>query len=184
MSKYHLELYWNELPIGRENAVDYPHLCERWDKCEREARRILHELSLYDNGDDFVLIRSGKSKGFYKTDNKDEIAAYRKECLNKGRSIFAPVKKCNRILKAESGQFELFNNLRTVRESCNISQAEVCRRMKEIDIHFDAPLLSKMENGVCLPTKKQTAKLAEIYGVEPSELIRLEIFDIDIIEAI
>ena len=178
------ELFWQELPIGKENAVDYPRLCAMWEKNEREARRILHDLSGYDNGDDFVLIRSGKSKGFYKTDDKDEIAAYRRECLSKGRSIFAPVKKCNRILKAEAKQFEFFNNLRTVRMSKGMSQPEVCKQMKVIDIHFDAPLLSKMENGVCLPNPMQTAKLAEIYGVEPSELVRVEILDFDIFEAI
>jgi hypothetical protein len=184
MAKHHLELYWQEIPEGRENAVDYPRLCAMWDKNEREARRILHELSLYDNGDDFVLIRSGKSKGFYKTDDKDEIAAYRRECLSKGKSIFAPVKKCNRILKAESKQFEFFNNLRNVRLAKKMSQPQVCKQMKEIDIHFDAPLLSKMENGMCLPTTAQTAKLAEIYGVEPSDLVRVEILDFDIFEAI
>lgn len=184
MAKHHLELYWQEIPEGKENAVDYPHLCEMWDRSEREARRILHELSLYDNGDDFVLIRSGRSKGFYKTDDTDEIEAYRKECLSKGRSIFAPVKKCNRILKAETKQFEFFNNLRTVRLAKGMSQPEVCKQMKDIDIHFDVPLLSKMENGLCLPTTHQTAKLAEIYGVEPSELVRVEILDYDIFEAI
>lgn len=184
MAKHHLELYWQEIPEGKENAVDYPRLCEMWGRSEREARRILHELSLYDNGDDFVLIRSGKSKGFYKTDDLDEIEAYRKECLSKGRSIFAPVKKCNRILKAESKQFEFFNNLRNVRVAKGMSQPDVCRQMKEIDIHFDPPLLSKMENGVCLPTAAQTAKLAEIYGVEPAELVRVEILDFDIFEAI
>jgi hypothetical protein len=184
MAKHHLELYWQEIPEGKENAVDYPRLCEMWDKNEREARRILHELSLYDNGDDFVLIRSGRSKGFYKTDDLDEIEAYRKECLSKGRSIFAPVKKCNRILKAESKQFEFFNNLRNVRLAKGMSQPQVCKQMKEIDIHFDAPLLSKMENGMCLPTTAQTAKLAEIYGVEPCELVRVEILDFDIFEAI
>ena len=184
MAKHHLELYWQEIPEGKENAVDYPRLCEMWDRSEREARRILHDLSLYDNGDDFVLIRSGKSKGFYKTDNKDEIAAYRRECLSKGRSIFAPVKKCNRILKEKSEQFEFFNNLRAVRVAKGMSQPEVCRKMREIDMHFDVPLLSKMENGVCLPNPMQTARLAEIYGVEPCELVRVEILDFDIFEAI
>lgn len=184
MAKHHLELYWQELPVGKENAVDYPRLCEMWGKSEREARRILHDLSLYDNGDDFVLIRSGKSKGFYKTDDKEEIAAYRRECLSKGRSIFAPVKKCNRILKAESKQFEFFNNLRAVRVAKGMSQPEVCKQMKEIDVHFDVPLLSKMENGVCLPNPIQTEKLAEIYGVEPSDLVRVEILDFDIFDAI
>lgn len=179
-----IERYWLSLPTGKENAVDYPTLCKMWDKCEREARRILHDLSLYDNGDDFVLIRSGKTKGFYKTDNKDEIAAFRRECLNKGRSVFAPVRKCNRILKVNTEQFEFFNNLRTVREAVGMSQVEVVRKMREIDIHFDAPLLSKMENGVCMPTQRQTEKLAEIYGVEPSEIVRVELFGFDADEAI
>lgn len=184
MAKHHLELFWAELPIGKENAVDYPRLCAMWDRSEREARKILHELSLFDNGDDYILIRSGKSRGFYKTDDLAEIEAYRKECLSKGRSIFAPVKKCNRILKAESKQFEFFNNLRNVRIAKGMSQPEVCKQMKDIDIHFDVPLLSKMENGMCLPTTAQTAKLAEIYGVEPCELVRVEILDFDIFEAI
>lgn len=179
-----LEIYWSELPTGKENAVDYPHLCEMWGKCEREARRILHDLSLYDNGDDFVLIRSGKTKGFYKTDDKAEIAAYRKECLNKGRSIFAPVRKCNRILRTDTKQVEMFNNLRVVRVGLGISQPEVCRQMKEVDKHFDVPLLSKMENGVCLPTFTQLTKLAEIYGVESTELIRADLSALDVFEAI
>lgn len=170
-----LELYWTELPVGKENAVDYKTLCEMWHKKERETRRILHELSLYDNGDNYVLIRSGKTKGFYKTDNRAEIEAYRKECLNKGRSIFAPIKKCNRILNADSLQFGMFNNLRTVREAKGMTQAEVCKQMKKYDTAFDASLLSKMENGVCLPTFYQLTKLAVILAVEPSELIKWEI---------
>ncbi len=99
MGKELMEMYYNQIPIGKANAVDYPKLCAMWKVSIRTVRAILHELSLYDNGDDYVLIRSSKTKGFYKTDDKDEIAAYRKECLNKGRSVFAPVKKCNRILK-------------------------------------------------------------------------------------
>lgn len=184
MIKPTLEKYWQELPTGKENAVDYPTLCGKWGKRERAVREILHDLSLYDNGDDFVLIRSGQTKGFYKTNDKAEIAAYRRECLNKGRSVFAPVKKCNRVLKADTTQFEFFNNLRNVRESCGMSKEDVCRRMREIDAHFDAPLLSRMENGVCLPTHYQIAKLAEIYAVEPSELVRVEFLGFGVYNAI
>ena len=170
----HLEVYWSEIPIGKENAVDYPTLCGMWGMKERTVRSILHDLSLYDNGANFVLIRSGKTKGFYKTDDPAEIAAYRKECLNKGRSIFAPVKKCNRILSADGSQCEMFNNLRVVRESIGMKQVEVCKEMKKHDRAFDVSLLSKMENGVCMPTFYQLSKLAQIYGVEPSELVRVE----------
>ena len=184
MNDKQLDLYWSELPTGKENAVDYPRLCQMWGRTERMVREILHELSLYDNGDDFVLIRSSKSKGFYKTSDKDEITAYRKECLNKGRSVFAPVKKCNRILKTESLQVNLFNNLRSVRESVGLKQKDVCQEMKKYDRAFDESLLSKMENGVCLPTFTQLSRLAQIYGVERSELIRADLPDFDIYEAI
>lgn len=166
-----LEGFWNDLPTGKEKAVTYNDLCWMWNTDKRQVRRILHELSTLDNGDDFVLIRSGKSRGFYKTDNREEIEAYRKECLNKGKSVFAPVKKCNRILGEGGGQIELFNNLRAVRESVGMKQKEVCEKMKAHDTAFDVSLLSKMENGVCLPTPFQVIKLAEIYGVEPSELL-------------
>lgn len=184
MNEKHLELYWSEIPTGRANAVTYDDLRDMWNKDRREVRRILHELSCIDTGDDYVLIRSGKTRGFYKTDDLDEIAAYRKECLNKGRSIFAPVKKCNRVLNNGGGQLEIFNNLRTVRESLGMKQKTVCKQMREFDRAFDCSLLSKMENGVCLPTYAQTAKLAEIYGVQASELIGVDLYDLDIFDAI
>ena len=184
MNEMLFEVYWSELPIGKENAVDYPTLCKMWGRDERTVRGILHDLSLYDNGDDYVLIRSGKSKGFYKTDDKDEIAAYRKECLSKGRSVFAPVKKCNRILTGTGGQIELFNNLRAVRESLGMKQKDVCKKIKQFDRAFDVSLLSKMENGVCLPTVAQLTRLAHIYGCEPSELVRMDLPAFELIDAI
>lgn len=98
------EVFWNDIPIGKENAIDYKRLCKMWDCSERMARAIMHELSSHDNGDDYILIRSGKSKGFYRTDDPAEIEAYRRECLAKGRSIFAPVRKCNRLLAVDDTQ--------------------------------------------------------------------------------
>lgn len=179
-----LAVYWSELPIGKENAVDYPQLCNMWGRSARKVRIILHELSHYDNGDDYILIRSSKSKGFYKTDDKEEISAYRKECLNKGRSIFAPVRKCNRILKADATQFQFFNNFRVVRESVGLKQRAVCDTMKQYDRAFDVSLLSKIENGVCLPTPYQLSRLAEIYGVEPRELVGEELPTLELFGAI
>lgn len=184
MNDIDMEFFWEDIPTGRENAVSYDELGLIWGKCKREVRRLLHDLSLYDNGDNYVLIRSGKSKGFYKTDDLAEIAAYRKECLNKGRSIFAPVKKCNRVLNDCGGQLEIFNNLRAVRESLGMKQKTVCQQMKKYDRAFDVSLLSKMENGVCLPTYAQTAHLAEIYGVQASELIGVDLYDFDLFDAI
>jgi hypothetical protein len=168
--------YWDDIPVGKENAVTYEKLCNLWHCDARTARYILHDLSALDNGDNYILIRSSKNKGFYKTDDETEIQAYKRECLNKGRSIFAPVKKINRVLNANTEQYSLENNLRVIRESKGFKQCQVCNIMKQYDKAFDKSLLSKMENGVCLPTYYQLAKLAHIYGCMPSELINADLY--------
>lgn len=94
---------YNDIPIGKENAITYPKLCELWECSERQVRHILHELSYLDNGDNYVLIRSSHGKGFYKTDNMAEIERYKKEIYNRARRTFAPAKKIRRILKESGG---------------------------------------------------------------------------------
>ena len=171
MQETTLALYWEEIPVGKENAATYQTLIDMWGKCERDIRKILHELSTFDNGDNYILIRSASGKGFYKTDNEEDIKAYKKECLNKGRSVFAPIRKINRVLNANAEQYSFTNNLRVVRESKGLRQGDVCKQMKKFDTAFDKSMLSKMENGVCMPTPYQTILLSQIYGVEPLELI-------------
>ena len=171
-----LEERWRDIPEGKENAVTYAELCELWKCTERGARVILQKLSEYDNGDDFILIRSGNFKGFYKTDNPDEIEAYKRECLNKGRSIFAPIRKINRVLNANVEQYSFKNNMRVIRESKGMKQNEVCKLMKKHDRAFDKSILSKIENSVILPTPYQCILLAQIYAVEPFELLDVNLY--------
>lgn len=176
IDKEQLSLYWEDIPNGKENAITYAELCCLWEVSERAARAILHELSCYDNGDNFILIRSSSGKGFYKTDDENEMQAYKRECLNKGRSVFAPVKKINRVLNTNSQQLSFENNLRVMRESKGLKQSTVCEEMRKVDGFFDCPLLSKMENGVCLPTLPQLLKLSEIYDAEPFELLQADLY--------
>ena len=172
-----LEFYWHDIPVGKENAIRYPELMLMWGVKERDVRQILHELSSFDNGDDYILIRSAKNRGgFYKTTDVDEIKAFKKECLAKGKSNFAPVKKINRVMRNDAEQISMTNNLRVMREAAGLKQSEVCVNMKQFDEAFDVPMLSKMENGVCLPTFYQCKKLAEMYGCNPSDLIRYDVF--------
>ena len=171
MQEMTLALYWEDIPVGKQNAVTYDDLIGIWGKSKREIRKTLHELSSFDNGDNYILIRSSKGGGFYRTDIEEDIKAYKKECLNRGRSVFAPIKKINRVLNQNGTQFNFENNLRVVRESKGLKQGEVCKQMKKFDKAFDKSMLSKMENGVCMPTPYQTILLSQIYGVEPLELI-------------
>lgn len=166
-----LEKYWNDVPIGKENAIDYYGLCALWGMRERTVRKILHDLSLYDNGDNYVLIRSSKNKGFYRTDDEVEIKAYRRECLSKGRSIFAPVRKCNRILNANGGQMDIINNLYQYRTAKGLKQTEVCNYLSEHGFSVDCSALSRFENNRALPLPAMTDCLARLYECESSDLI-------------
>lgn len=172
-----LQMFWDDIPVGKDHAVDYEYLCRAWGYSERTVRHILHVLSAYDNGDDYVLIRSSKGKGFYKSDDADEIAAYKAECLHRGRSVFAPIKKINRVLNNNGEQYSLENNLRTVREKNGMKQTDVCERLKIYGVLLDPPLLSKMENGFCAPTPVQLIRLSMIYGVSPCELVNGQLYE-------
>lgn len=181
--KYELEHFWNSIPVSEENAVTYDELCCQWDKDRRTVRRILHELSCFDNKDNYILIRSAKTKGFYRTDDAETIKAYKRECLSKGRSIFAPIRKINRVLNADT-QGGIYNNLKAERLSRGIKQTEVVEYMKQFDNHFDASTLSKLENEAFLPTPYQLQKLAEFYGVQANDLVAMELYAVDIFGAI
>ena len=171
-----LEAYWSELPVGKENAWCYDKICSEWGIGKRQVRHILHELSCYDNGDNYILIRSGRWAGFYKTDNPHDIALYRAECLSKGKRTFAPLKKIDRVLAPKSGQLSLTNNLKAVRVACGLTQSEVCEQMQSLDPAFDIAMLSKMENDRCFPTPWQLAHLAAIYGCTPLELVDIDLY--------
>lgn len=168
-----LELYWKDIPIGKDNAVIYAELMNKWNASERQTRSILHRLSCYDSGDNYILIRSSKSKGFFKSDDPEILQAFRQECLNKGRSIFAPVKKINRVLRSQNNhQYSLINNLKQKREDAGFTQQQACDLLHSSGycLAIDTALLSKMENGICCPTPFQLDKLAELYKTDPDEL--------------
>lgn len=176
MKEQHLELYWSEIPIGKDNALSYDQLATMWEASHRYVRRILHELSSFDNGDDLILIRSSHGKGFYKTDDPKEIAAYRSECLNRGKRTFAPLRKIDRVLCPNDGQLCFSNNLKASRLACGMKQAEVVERMKVIDPAFDEAMLSRMENDRCLPTPLQLAHMASIYAIPAKNLVDMELY--------
>lgn len=170
-----LEYLWNSLPIGKENAASYSDLCLLWGMDKRKVRQKLHDLSLYDSGDNYILIRSCRGKGFYKTDNPEEIQAFKKECINKAKSNFSPLRKINRVLNgADDTQMSFSNNLLNARLAKGLTQAEVIETIKTADNSINVALLSQFENSACIPTPYQLCLFARIYGCKPSELINYE----------
>lgn len=96
-------MYWESLPDNKRKAASYEELQYTWHCSRRTVRRILHELSAWDNGDNAVLIRSAQNKGFYKTKNFAEILDYRAECVIKAANLLAPLQKIDRILNIQHG---------------------------------------------------------------------------------
>ena len=170
-----LERYWQSVPVGAENAITYDELCLMWSREKRAVRSILQQLSVYDNKDNYILIRSGKAKGFFRTEDREAINAYRAECLANGKSNLAPLRKIKRVLEDEDMQLNVFNNLKAVRLARGIKQTEVVEYMRQFDSGFDAPALSKLENGAFLPTPYQLRKIADFYGCKPFELVAVDL---------
>lgn len=173
MDKAVLNERWEDIPIGKENAINYDKLCNLWGVDKRHARHFLADLSKYDNGDDYILIRSSRKAGFYRTNDIANIKSFRSECMNRGRNVFAALRKIDRVLAVNEMQYGIENNLRLYRTMAELTQTAVCVEMQLLYPAFDASLLSKMENGVCMPTPDQLAHLAVIYACEPSELLNM-----------
>ena len=96
--------YWDFIPVGTDNRKTYRELSAAWEINERAVRHVLHRLSEYDNGDGTVLIRSSKPGGFYRTEDREEIEAYRREVMSRATKTFAPLRKIDRVLGESEGQ--------------------------------------------------------------------------------
>ena len=111
MDEKRLIQYWHDIPVGRAKAARYAELCALWNVTRRRAREILQELALFSIDDGYILIRSSHSAGFYKTDDPEEIKAFRLECLSRGRACLAPIAKINRVLRDQPYAFDLLTAL-------------------------------------------------------------------------
>lgn len=78
------------IPIGAENAATYSELSLWWGVSERHVRSILHELSCTMPPDGYVIIRSSRGKGFYRTKDIPQINRYRKEIINRANNTLIP----------------------------------------------------------------------------------------------
>lgn len=133
-----------------------------------------------------VIISS--SKGI-KLANKEEFDRYiRKEIMAAVRRLMRAKHKAEKgnrdgqmrlVFNSERDTVKAFidsdeafgGRLKLCRTKKGYSQATVvCEMRKHGDNTFDAPTLSKFENGYYLPSNKTLVRLAEIYGVTPDYL--------------
>ena len=79
---------------------------------------------------------------------------------------------------------EIGKRLKEAREQKGLTAKTVVELLKAAGLQIDEPMLSKFENGYCIPTKKTLAKMGEIYGCEPFELVEGYLPAVDVITAI
>lgn len=170
-----LEVYRTDIPRGSEKAVGYDYLAIKWNMTRRSVRRILHDISVTEFDDGLVLIRSAFDGGrFYLTNVKEEIMRYRKELVDKAMSLVEPARILNTAIDLEGDSLSVRNRLRKVRMERKMKQTEVVEEMRKEFPTFDVPMLSKLENGIFLPTPSHLVTLARIYGTKPSDLVRMD----------
>lgn len=66
------------------------------------------------------------------------------------------------------------NRLQEYRTAAGLTQPQVAARLKTVEARADAPLVSRYEKGVCLPTAAQLDRLEELLGAGRRELYDLE----------
>lgn len=97
--------YYKSIPIGRNNAITRKELALRWGVSDRLARRIVAKLRAEDNGDDYVIVAYSSRKGYFRTNQKEDIEHFEREICKRARNTFAPLKKARRVLRQlELGQ--------------------------------------------------------------------------------
>lgn len=174
------EMY-ESIPIGRDNAITKDELREMWGyKTTRHVREIIAELRAIDNGDNYVIVSLSHNKGYYRTDDIDEIIAYKQETTSRAKSTFIPLKKVNRVLMdMDSGQLEIVppNRLKEAREAAGLQAKEVVLIIRKYDPSFDKVAMSLIENNKALPTARQLAVMSRLYKCSPADLIGAEIVE-------
>lgn len=180
-----LSQMYNDIPIGRKHAVSKENLMKIWGVgSERKARRIIAELRSMDNGDNYVIVSFSCGKGYYRTDEPQEIAAYKAETIKRARHTFAPLKKVNRVLDAyeTADQLELLENanLKAARIASGLQAKDVVEEIKKKDPAFNKVTMSLIENNRCLPTALQLSVMADLYKTTPAELLGAEILPVGV----
>ena len=90
---------YEDIPVGRENAISRKALAEKWGVSDRMARQIIARLRAEDNGDGYVIVAFSSGKGYFRTDDISEIRHFNREMRKRARNTFAPLRKARRILR-------------------------------------------------------------------------------------
>lgn len=87
------------IPIGKENAISRRDLCRMTGTNDREVRREIARLRSEDDGTDVVIVSASRGRGYYRTDNVDEIKGFIAEMTARISSIVQAIHIAKLIVK-------------------------------------------------------------------------------------
>lgn len=84
------------IPVGRDNAITRQRLCEITGQNDRTVRHQISELRAKDDGSDMVIVSVSNGRGYFRSNNPDDI-----------RHFIAEMQKRNRMRAATQPSFAL-----------------------------------------------------------------------------
>ena len=94
----------NDIPIGRDAAINRKDLARIWHCDERDVRAFVALLRTQGGAEPFFIVSSSSGcPGYWRSNVPAEIRAYIRETTNRGRNTFAPLKEARRVLARLEG---------------------------------------------------------------------------------
>ena len=84
------------IPFGRENAITRQELCSLTKLSDRKVREQIEQARREGN----IIINKQDGRGYYRTNDPDEIACQYRQQRRRALSILAHQKHMRRLLKA------------------------------------------------------------------------------------
>lgn len=91
----------NDIPIGSENAISRAELAKLWGVDDRRARERIATMRAKDSNDDMFIVSHSRNgvKGYYRTNNADEIRHFVNEGRKRLRNTATPIINARKVLK-------------------------------------------------------------------------------------
>lgn len=71
------------IPFGRENAISRSDLSRITGLSDRKTRSCIAKLRAQDDGTNIVIVSTSRGRGYYRTDNPEEIDGFIRDMLSR-----------------------------------------------------------------------------------------------------
>ena len=95
-----------DIPVGRNNAVTRMALSGRWNMPDRKVRRQIARFR-EDDSDGMIVVSSSRGRGYYRTNDPEEIRAFINDTAARIRSLSRLLICARRALRRANGQMEM-----------------------------------------------------------------------------